>query len=100
MTNGAFLGKIQHLDYETKKIQLGAGDSLFLYTDGVSEAMNSAMNMYQEERLEAYLKTAFDASITDMVRGSIADIRKHTLDAPQSDDITVLTLRYFGKNGR
>jgi sigma-B regulation protein RsbU (phosphoserine phosphatase) len=71
-----------------------------MYTDGVNEAMDSSMNMYQEERLEAYLRTAFAVSITDMVRGSIADLQKHTGDAPQSDDITVLTLRYFGKNGR
>ena len=100
MTDGAFLGKIQNLDYETKRIQLAKGDSLFMYTDGVNEAMDSSMNMYQEERLEAYLRTAFAVSITDMVRGSIADLQKHTGDAPQSDDITVLTLRYFGKNGR
>jgi len=34
------------------------------------------------------------------VQGSIADLKKHTRDASQSDDITVLTLRYAGRNGR
>lgn len=100
MTDGALLGKIPHLDYETKRFQLGKGDSVFIYTDGVSEAMDSAMNMYQEDRLEAYLAKAAGSTIVDMVEGSIADLKRHTRDAAQSDDITVLTLRYFGKNGR
>jgi sigma-B regulation protein RsbU (phosphoserine phosphatase) len=99
MTDGVLLGKIQHLDYQTKKLRLGKGDSLFVYTDGVSEAMDSGMNMYQEERLEAYLRTTARATIAEMVRGSIADLKKHTGEAPQSDDITVMTLRYFGRNG-
>jgi sigma-B regulation protein RsbU (phosphoserine phosphatase) len=99
MSDGVLLGKIPHMDFETKRLHLAKGDSLFIYTDGVSEAMDSEMNQYQEERLESYLKTTAGISIQDIVRGSIADIKKHTLGAPQSDDITVLTLRYAGKNG-
>jgi sigma-B regulation protein RsbU (phosphoserine phosphatase) len=99
MSDGVLLGKIPHMDFETKRLHLAKGDSLFIYTDGVSEAMDSEMNQYQEERLESYLKTTAGISIQDIVQGSIADIKKHTLGAPQSDDITVLTLRYAGKNG-
>jgi sigma-B regulation protein RsbU (phosphoserine phosphatase) len=99
MTDGALLGKIPHMDFETKRLHLAKGDSLFVYTDGVSEAMDSDMNQYQEERLESYLRSAGGSAIQDIVKGTITDIRRHTREAAQSDDITVLTLRYLGKNG-
>jgi sigma-B regulation protein RsbU (phosphoserine phosphatase) len=99
MTDGMFLGKFPHLDFETKRLHLGKGDSLFVYTDGVSEAMDSGMNQYEESRLESYLRSTSGKAIQEIVRGSIADLKKHTREAPQSDDITVLSLRYIGKNG-
>lgn len=99
MTDGMLLGKIPHVDFETKRIHLSKGDRMFVYTDGVSEAMDSEMNQYQEERLESYLKTTGGNTIQDLAKGSIADLKKHTRGAPQSDDITVLTLGYIGKNG-
>jgi serine phosphatase RsbU (regulator of sigma subunit) len=61
--------------------------------------MDPEMNMYQEARLEAYLRTTGGCALQEIVKGSIADLKKHTKDAPQSDDITVLSLRYFGKDG-
>ncbi len=100
MTDGGLLGKIPHLDFETRRLHLGRGDSLFIYTDGLTEAMDAEMNMFQEHRLESYLKTVNGSSIQDVVRGSVAAIKSHTGDAPQSDDITVLTLRFAGKNGK
>jgi phosphoserine phosphatase RsbU/P len=100
MCDGALLGKILKVDFETKQLQLRPGDAMFLYTDGVSEAMDPDMNMYEESRLEAYLATAAGSSIENLVQGSIADLKKHTRDALQSDDITVLMLRYAGTNGR
>jgi sigma-B regulation protein RsbU (phosphoserine phosphatase) len=100
MCDGALLGKIMRVTFETKQLQLQPGDAMFLYTDGVSEAMDPEMTMYDESRLEAYLRTAAGASIESLVQGSIADLKKHTRDASQSDDITVLTLRYAGRNGR
>jgi sigma-B regulation protein RsbU (phosphoserine phosphatase) len=100
LCNGALLGKLMNVEFETKRLQLKPGDAMFLYTDGVSEAMDAEMNMYDESRLETYLRGSAGSSIQDLVRGSIVDIKKHTRDAIQSDDITVLMLRYAGSNGR
>lgn len=100
MCDGALMGKIMNVRFETKQLLLQPGDAMFLYTDGVSEAMDPDMNMYEESRLEAYLRTATGSSIEDLVQGSIVDLKKHTRGASQSDDITVLTLRYSGTNGR
>jgi serine phosphatase RsbU (regulator of sigma subunit) len=47
----------------------------------------------------AYLKSTNGSSIHDLVKGCISDLKKFAGDARQSDDITVLTLRYLG-NGR
>jgi sigma-B regulation protein RsbU (phosphoserine phosphatase) len=100
MCDGALMGKIMNVRFETKRLQLDPGDVMFLYTDGVSEAMDPGMNMYEDARIEAYLRSAAGSSIEDLVHGSIADLKKHTRDAAQSDDITVLILRYGGTNGR
>lgn len=99
LTDGMLLGKIPGVDYETKKARLAKGDSIFVYTDGVSEAMDADNNPYMEDRLEQYLKTQGSATIQECVEGSLVDIKKHTREAIQSDDITVMSLRYIGKNG-
>jgi sigma-B regulation protein RsbU (phosphoserine phosphatase) len=99
LSDGTLLGKFSHIDFETRKLRLDKGDTLFIYTDGVSEAMDPEMNMYHESRLESYLRSTGGSALQELVRGSIADLKKHTRDAAQSDDITVLSLRYFGRNG-
>jgi sigma-B regulation protein RsbU (phosphoserine phosphatase) len=96
LTDGMFLGKIPHLDFETKKVRLERGETLFLYTDGVSEAMDARRGMYEESRIVAYLSTVNGSGAREVVKGSIADVHLHTAGAPQSDDITVLAVRYQG----
>ncbi|MCX6142269.1 MAG: SpoIIE family protein phosphatase [Ignavibacteriales bacterium] len=98
MTDGFLVGKIEHQDYDAKKIQLQIGDTLFLYTDGVTEAMDSDMNMFEEERLTSYLKKSNGSSTRELARGSLAELKAFAGNAPQSDDITVLILRYLGRN--
>jgi sigma-B regulation protein RsbU (phosphoserine phosphatase) len=100
MTDGALLGKIPHLDFETGRVRLEPNDALFIYTDGVTEAMDKEMNLFEEARLETFLRSVAGAPLKDVVDGSVSAIKEHTREAPQSDDITVLTLRYSGKNGR
>jgi phosphoserine phosphatase RsbU/P len=98
MTDGFLVGKIEHQDYDSKKIQLQKGDTLFLYTDGVTEAMDNDMNMFEDDRLASYLKKSNGSSTRDLAHGSFADLKAFTGNAPQSDDITVLALRYLGRN--
>ena len=96
LTEGSILGKFGHLDYDTKKVKLLPGDTLFLYTDGVSEAMDADNNQYGDDRLMSYLASVTAASIEEVVKGNMGDLKKHTGEAPQSDDITLLALRYNG----
>jgi sigma-B regulation protein RsbU (phosphoserine phosphatase) len=99
MTDGSILGKIPHLDFETRRVKLGKGDTLYLYTDGVPEAMNAESVQYEDARLKTYLESANGVGLRDLIQGNIADLKKHTQGASQSDDITLLALRYIGGEG-
>ncbi len=96
LTEGSILGKFAHLDYDTLKVRLQPGDTVFLYTDGVSEAMDAGNNQYGDERLKKYLSTATGVTVEEIIKGNIRELKQYTGEAPQSDDITVLALRYNG----
>ena len=94
-TGGMALGFTQDVTYRSEKIVLRAGDGLFLYTDGVTEAMDGGGNQFSEPRLEEFLRQANGSSATEIIRGAVDQVSRHTAGAPQSDDITVLTLKYL-----
>ncbi len=89
---GTLLGLFKDEKYETATVNLNAGDTVFLYTDGVTEAINGENEFFGEKRLISVLKD-FKASksenLISFVNGSVKDFVK---DAEQYDDITMLTL--------
>src|SRR5262245_36245554 len=95
-TGGMALGFTEGATFRSAKIGLRAGDELFLYTDGVTEAMDEGGNQFSEPRLEEFLRQKNgDSSATELVRGAVDQVRRHSAGAPQSDDITALTLKYL-----
>ena len=96
-TGGIALGVMEEMEFESATFTASKGDSIFLYTDGVNEAMNEADEEYSYERLEDYLKENSTGSITDMVNKNLESVKEFAGTAPQSDDITVLALRYLGE---
>ena len=68
--------------------------SLLMYTDGISEAFNPAREQYEEERLLAFVARAKDLSADALGTSSLADVEKFVNTAEQSDDITLMVLRY------
>ena len=79
--------------------QLFPGAVLVLYTDGVNEAMNGARQLFSTPAIEKTLSTVSNdkaVGICDRVMTSVDDFVK---GAPQSDDITVLIIRYCGAEG-
>jgi sigma-B regulation protein RsbU (phosphoserine phosphatase) len=81
---------------ERETLALDPGDTFVLFSDGVSEAMNSDDDFYGEERLLATLEAASGASPKDIVTRVLEDVRAFAAGAKQSDDITVLAVRYGG----
>jgi sigma-B regulation protein RsbU (phosphoserine phosphatase) len=95
-SGGLVVGAMEGVAYRCERLLLEPGDSLFLYTDGVTEAMNSRDEAYSEETLERYLATLHGSGIRESVENVVTNIRSFTGEAPQSDDITMMMIRYNG----
>ena len=93
LTGGIALGVLPGFDYQQTTYQLEPGDTIVLYTDGVTEAMNHDSQLFGIGGLQEFFTSAppSDAESTGMqVMQAVASFAG---DAPQSDDITCLTLR-------
>ena len=98
--HGLVLGAMDDIEYKSYEIQLKPGDTIFLYTDGVTEATNTENELFGEQRmLDAlnYDAETSSAQILDNVRRAISSFTK---GAEQADDITMIALKYFGKEGK
>lgn len=91
---GTALGVMEGLPYFTGEITLNQGDALMLYTDGVTEATNHEEMLYEEPRLEAFLAQHYHHPAEKVDALLLDDIHAFVGDAPQSDDITSMFLRY------
>lgn len=88
------LGLFGGFPYEDQKCMLSKGDSLFLYTDGVTEAENVEKELYSDEHLLEFLASYQGEDPKNVVEGVMEDIHRHAIGAEQSDDITVMCLNY------
>jgi sigma-B regulation protein RsbU (phosphoserine phosphatase) len=95
-TGGRALGLVEQSPYASARMVLGPGENLLLYTDGVTEAMDSSETLYSDQRLEQFLASHRDSSPRQMIGDLVSDVRHFAGAAPQSDDITGLALLYVG----
>ena len=91
--SGMVVGFMPGADVGSTTIELQPGDALVLYSDGVSEAYNAADQMFEEEGLLECLKQADGRSAGDIAKIVLQGVRQFAGDHPQSDDITVVTVR-------
>lgn len=92
---GMALGVLEDRVYPVKRVRLQPGDGLLLYTDGVTEAMDAAGNLFSADRLERLLRRIQNGTPTEIVRDTVAEVRSYAAGEPQADDITLLALRYL-----
>ena len=91
------LGVMEGLTYHQAALTLASGDMVFLYTDGVTEAVNEAAELYGEERLKADLVRADNGvPVKEILTAVSVAVRTYAGSAEQADDITMLGLRYLG----
>jgi phosphoserine phosphatase RsbU/P len=93
---GLFLGAFDRADYERTTVQLEPGDSLVLFTDGISEAVNAEGEQYGEERLEACLTRLVHAPADKVVSSVVADVDAFSAGTAQADDMTMMCLTFNG----
>lgn len=96
--SGFVLAGMEHMKYTDIELQLEIGDRLFLYTDGVTEALNPEQALYGEKRLEDTLN---NSDKTPMGVMQLLPYIKESIDtfadgAEQADDVTMLALDWFG----
>ena len=93
---GLVLGVLPEFDFPGGNLDLEPGDALFFYTDGVNEAMDENGEEFGDERLTRVLAEAAGSSAADFSQRMVEAVHAHAGEAPQSDDITCMTLRYLG----
>jgi sigma-B regulation protein RsbU (phosphoserine phosphatase) len=94
---GALLGIMPVVRYQCLELNLDPGDRLVLYSDGVTEAENPHRDMLGQAAMQAVLDACpVDAPMTGLVAGLAEGVHRFAAGAEQSDDITILTLRYLG----
>ncbi len=94
--SGPVVGAMDGITYKELELTLEPHDALFLYTDGVTEAMNPDQVLFSDERLLEELSTLRDQTVEDVIAGISVKIKEHAGSAPQSDDIAMLMLKYNG----
>ena len=87
------IGAMEGIPYGEYEFTLGKGDSLFVYSDGVPDAINSLEEQFQRERMLEVLNINKDASPETLINNMKTEIDKFVGEAEQFDDITMLAIR-------
>ncbi len=86
-------GPIFERNISEKHIQLKCGDVLVFYTDGISEAMNTRREEFDEHRLVNFVSKVEDQTAQNIREGIVQTVTDFMQDAPQHDDITMVILK-------
>lgn len=93
---GLVLGAFDTARYEEEAIALETGDTLVLFSDGVTDAENPVGDQYGEERLLEALAGSDRRSPDEILDRVLASVRAFAAEQPPADDVTVLVIRYGG----
>jgi phosphoserine phosphatase RsbU/P len=91
---GPIVGLFETATYDEETVTMAPGDTLIVFSDGVSEAMSATGEEYGESRIVTVGEKQTGAAPSELLQALFADVRAFTRGAPQSDDITALVLRY------
>jgi sigma-B regulation protein RsbU (phosphoserine phosphatase) len=93
-TGGLILGLFPHATYEEESIQLEDGDTLVVFSDGVTEAVDTAGDEFGEQRLLLCIAEHGSSPPSVLLDEILATVRSFSANAAQVDDVTALVLRY------
>ena len=93
---GLILGAFEHVTFEEETLQLDRGDTLVVFSDGISEALNADGEEFGEERLLACVQSNGDLQPSELLNCILNTVQEFRREAVQSDDSSVLVLSYLG----
>jgi len=94
---GIVVGGVENATYETGQAVLESGDSIFLYTDGVTEAMNEREELFSDDRLRTRLTLLQGHAPKELISGVAEEVAEFSQNMPQADDIAMMVIRFSGK---
>ncbi len=94
--SGIMIGAMPFDGWKEDKVTLGPGESIVVFTDGVTEATDREGKLWGDARLEETVAQHCGQAATEMCQTIVAGIREFVEDAPQSDDITMLIVQRSG----
>ncbi|MDZ7260816.1 MAG: SpoIIE family protein phosphatase [candidate division KSB1 bacterium] len=92
-TAGIALSFMENFSYEEGVISLTPGDLLVIYSDGITEAMNTSDEEFGEEKLAALVKENMGKSANGLIKKVIDAVKQHAGDRPPMDDMTVIVIK-------
>lgn len=93
---GPVAGLIDSASFSLDTLTLDPGDTIFAFTDGVTEAFNSSGELYTDARLEGQLGRLVETGPEELIRRIAESVRSFTGDRPPDDDMTMLAVQYKG----
>ncbi len=94
--SGPVVGAMEGMNYSLLRTVVRPGETLFLYTDGVNEAMNAEGDVYSNEAMFRALASSPSREPARVLRHMLDDVSVHVSGNTASDDMTILCVRYFG----
>lgn len=94
--HGIVLGAFENYKYKNYNIKLNVGDKLFLYTDGVVEAMNKDDSMFGLDQMIESLNKSKNRDVEEILMNVENDVNQFVGGATQFDDLTMLAVEYRG----
>jgi phosphoserine phosphatase RsbU/P len=95
-TGGVVLGLFDNASYEEETVSLQPGDLVVAFSDGVTEAMNPQDEEFTDERLLACATAHRGKTPQEVLDALLADVQTFCAGATQSDDVTIVMVRYNG----
>jgi predicted ester cyclase/serine/threonine protein phosphatase PrpC len=93
---GLIVGAFKQATFEEETVQLDPGDVLVVFSDGITEALNTDGEEFGEERLLSCVKDNLELAPTALLERLLDTVHQFTTGAAQNDDVTLLVLRYVG----
>jgi len=95
--HGPVAGAMDGIDYREDTVVLKTGDTLLMFTDGVTEATSTSSELFSEARLVDLLEQSAQQEVESLVDSIVSSVHSFEGDAEQADDITVLAFRFHGE---